>query len=128
LRRRKCTSIAINEITRNNRCLTTGWTIGVRPRQGQRIFLLAPASRPALRPTQPPVEWVPGVLSRGVKRGRGVMLTTHPHLVPRLSMSRSYTSFPPMCLHGMWRDRFPFFSSNNRPLINTDIKIGNSML
>jgi hypothetical protein len=24
-----------------------------------------------------------GVLSPGVKRGRGVMLTTHPHLVPR---------------------------------------------
>jgi hypothetical protein len=27
--------------------------------------------------------WVPGVLSPGVKRGRGVMLTTHPYLVPR---------------------------------------------
>jgi hypothetical protein len=26
---------------------------------------------------------VPGVLSLEVKRGRGVMLTTHPHLVPR---------------------------------------------
>jgi hypothetical protein len=25
----------------------------------------------------------PGVLSPGVKRGRGMMLTTHPHLVPR---------------------------------------------
>jgi hypothetical protein len=37
----------------------------------------------------------------GVKRGRGVMLTTHPHLVPRLSMSRSYTSFPPRRLHGV---------------------------
>jgi hypothetical protein len=36
-----------------------------------------------------------GVLSQGVKRGRGVMLTTHPHLVLRLSMSRSYTSSPP---------------------------------
>jgi hypothetical protein len=63
---------------------TTGWTIGwsrLDPRQGQRIFLLAPASRPALRPTQPPIQWVPGVLSPGVKRGRGVTLTTHPHLV-----------------------------------------------
>jgi hypothetical protein len=46
-------------------------------------------------PTQPPVQWVPGVLSLGVKRGRGVMLTTHPHLVPRLRMSRSYISSPP---------------------------------
>jgi hypothetical protein len=36
---------------------------GFDPRQRQRIFLLAPASRPALVPTQPPVQWVPGVLS-----------------------------------------------------------------
>jgi hypothetical protein len=27
---------------------------------------LAPASRPALGPTQPPIQWVPGVLSPGV--------------------------------------------------------------
>jgi hypothetical protein len=52
-------------------------------------------SRPALGPTQPPVQWVPGVLSPGVKRGRGVMLTTHLHLVPRSWMSRSYTPLPP---------------------------------
>jgi hypothetical protein len=64
-------------------------------------FAPAPASRPALGPTQPPIQWVPRVLSPGVKRGRSVMLTTHPHLVPRLSMSRSYTSSPPMCLHGV---------------------------
>jgi hypothetical protein len=67
--------------------------IGVRSRQ--RIFPLTSVSKPALGPTQPPVQWVPGVLSRGVKRGRGVMLTTHPHLVPRSWMSRSYTSSPP---------------------------------
>ena len=39
-------------------------------------------SRPALRPTQPPVQWVPG-LSRGVRCCRGVTLTLHPLLVPR---------------------------------------------
>jgi len=35
-------------------------------------------SRPALGPTQPPVQWVPRVLSPGIKRGRGVTLTTRP--------------------------------------------------
>jgi hypothetical protein len=66
-----------------------------------RIFPLAPASRPALGPTQPSLQWVPGVLSPGVKCGRGVLLTTHPHLVPRLRMSRSCTSSPPMRFHGV---------------------------
>jgi hypothetical protein len=31
----------------------------------------------------------------GVTRGRGVTLTTHPHLVPRSIMSRSYACSPP---------------------------------
>jgi hypothetical protein len=42
---------------------------GFDPRQGQKIFPLASVSRPALGLTQPPVQWVPGVLSPGVKRG-----------------------------------------------------------
>jgi len=33
-------------------------------------------SRPALGRTQPPVQWVPG-LSRGVKCGQDMLLTTH---------------------------------------------------
>jgi len=39
-------------------------------------------SRPTLRPTQPPVKWVPS-LSPGVKCDRGVLLTTHPLLMPQ---------------------------------------------
>ena len=35
-------------------------------------------SRPALGSTQRPVQWVPGV-----KCGQGVLLTTHPLLVPQ---------------------------------------------
>jgi hypothetical protein len=42
-----------------------------------------------------PVQWVPGVLSPGLKRGRGAKLTTHPNIVPRSKMSRSYSSSPP---------------------------------
>jgi hypothetical protein len=96
---------------------TTGWTTGrsgFDPRQMQRIFPLASVSRPALGPTQPPVQWVPGVLSPGLKRGRGVMLTTHPHLVPRSWMSRSYTSSPPKRLHGVQRDCFTFYKMTSR--------------
>jgi hypothetical protein len=37
----------------------------------------------------------------GVKRGQGVTTTTHPLLVPRLRMSRSYISFPPKRHHGV---------------------------
>jgi len=40
-----------------------------------------------------------------------VMLTTHPHLVPRSWMSRSYTSSPPKRLHGVYRDCFTLFYS-----------------
>jgi hypothetical protein len=39
-------------------------------------------SRPALRPIQPPIQWVPD-LSWG-QSGWGLALTTHPHLAPRL--------------------------------------------
>jgi hypothetical protein len=97
--------------------------LGFDPWQGQGIFLLAPASRPALRPTQPPIQWVLEVLSPGVKRGRGVTLTNHPHLVPRLSMSRSYTSSHPMCLHGMQQDSFTFFYFTTNAQMKTSIPV-----
>jgi hypothetical protein len=44
-------------------------------------FPLNSLSRPAVGPTQPPVQGVPEALSPEVKRGWGVTLTTHPHLV-----------------------------------------------
>jgi hypothetical protein len=48
-----------------------GWTIGVLgfdSRRGMGIFLFTIASRTDLGPTQPPIQWIPGVLSLGVKR------------------------------------------------------------
>jgi hypothetical protein len=47
-------------------------------------FFHQPLSRPALRPIQLPYQMGTG--------GWGVMLTTHPYLVPRSRMSRSYIS------------------------------------
>jgi hypothetical protein len=57
-------------------------------------------SRPALGPTQPPVQWVPG-LSRGVERGRGVTLTPQPLLVSRSEKRVDYTSPFPKGLRGL---------------------------
>jgi hypothetical protein len=52
-----------------------------------------------------------GSLSPEQKRGRGVTLTTHPHLVPRSRMSRSCTSSPPKRLRGVWWGSFTFLNS-----------------
>jgi hypothetical protein len=53
----------------------TSWTTGILgfdSRLCLGIFLFTTASRTALGPTQPPIQWVPGALSLGVKRpGRG---------------------------------------------------------
>jgi hypothetical protein len=54
-------------------------------------------SRTALGPTQPPIQWVPGALSLGVKRP-GREADHSPHLVPRLKNEWSYTSTPPIRL------------------------------
>jgi hypothetical protein len=76
----------VSRVAQSVWCLATGWTTGrskLDPRQRQMIFPVTSVYRPALGSTQPPVQWVPGVLSPGVKRGRDVTLNTHPPLVPR---------------------------------------------
>jgi hypothetical protein len=55
----------------------------VRFPAGANFFLFSTASKPALRPTQHPIQWTFGALSPGGKSGKGVKLTTHLHLVPR---------------------------------------------
>jgi len=55
-------------------------------------------SRPAMGPSQPPVQWVPG-LSLGVKSGRGVTLTPHLLLVPWSRKSRAIPLLP-LCAVG----------------------------
>jgi hypothetical protein len=88
-------------VAQSVQCLAMGWTVGrsrFDPQQGQRIFPLASESRPALGSTRPPVQWVPVVLSPGLKRGQGVTLITHPHLVPRSRMSNSIPPLHPSAL------------------------------
>jgi hypothetical protein len=41
--------------------------LGFVSRQWQKIFLFATASKMALEPTQPPIQWVPEALSLGIK-------------------------------------------------------------
>jgi hypothetical protein len=72
------------------------WATGVRSRADARRFsALTFVSRPALTPTQPPIQWIPGVLSPWVERGQAVTLTTHPHLVPASRMRNCVSS--PLC-------------------------------
>jgi len=68
----------------------------VQSRQGLGFFLTT-ASRPPLRSTQPPILWVPGGFSLGVKRpGRE---SDHSHRVPRSILRAATPSFPntPSC-------------------------------
>jgi hypothetical protein len=56
-------------------------------------------SRPALGPTQPPIQWVPGVLSMGVKRpGRGA-----DHSPPSSAEVRMNGAIPPLPNTSSWR-------------------------
>jgi hypothetical protein len=55
--------------------------------------------------TQPPIQWVPRVLSLGVKHAWDVTLTTHPHLVPRSRMKELYF-LSPLASAWLYRDSF----------------------
>ena len=56
-------------------------------------------ARPALGPTQPYVQWVPG-LCRVKRPGRGV--DDPPYLPSRLQKGQSYTCTPPLGLRGLF--------------------------
>jgi hypothetical protein len=81
--------------------VTTDWMTSVQSLAEAKDFSLAPLSRPDLRPTQPPIQWV-----LGVRRIWGVTLTTHLHLVLRSRMSRYSIPSSPWCLHGIARQLY----------------------
>jgi hypothetical protein len=62
-------------------------------RQGLGIFLFTTASRMALGPTQPPIQWTPGALSLRVKRPRRDP-DHSPSAAAEVRNVRSYTSTP----------------------------------
>jgi hypothetical protein len=73
---------------------------GFESRQGLGIFLFTTASRPALGPTQPPIQWVPEALSLGVKRS-GREADHSPSSGAEVKNAWSYTSTSPIRLHGV---------------------------
>jgi hypothetical protein len=71
--------------------LTTDWTNGVRSPSDENVFStsLCVQTSSEAHPASCPMSTAAPL--PGVKRGRGVTLTTNPHLVPRSWMSRTYT-------------------------------------
>jgi hypothetical protein len=71
---------------------------GFESRERLGILLFTIASRPALEPTHPPIQWAPGSLSLEVKRP----LREAHHSPPssaEVKNAWSYTSTPPIRLH-----------------------------
>jgi hypothetical protein len=67
--------------------------------QRQEIFLFSTTSIPALGPTQPPIQWVPGALSPGVKRqGREA-----DHSPPSSAKTKNGGDIPPLLQASSWR-------------------------
>jgi hypothetical protein len=73
---------------------------GFESRQELGIFLFATASRPALDPTQTPIQWVAGDLSLGVKRP-GSEADHSPPFGSEVKNTWSYTPAPTIRLHGV---------------------------
>jgi hypothetical protein len=69
------------------RILYIRWVRRLQPQFGSRhvrgIFVSSTASKPVPGPTQPPIQWATAAVSKRIS-GRGVKLTIHVHLVPKL--------------------------------------------
>jgi hypothetical protein len=73
---------------------------GFESQQGLEIFLFTTMSRPALGPTQPPIQWVPGALSLGVKQ-LGCEVDHTPLSSAEVKEWIELYLHSPICVHGM---------------------------
>jgi hypothetical protein len=71
---------------------------GSIPGRGEKIFLFTTASRAALGHTKPPMQWVPGALSLGVKRP-GREADHSPPSSAEVKNAWNYTFTPQIRLH-----------------------------
>jgi hypothetical protein len=103
-----------DEINTCNTHWAMGWTIGVLgfdSRRGLGIFFFTTASRTALEPTQPPIQWEPGAFP-GIKRP-GREADHSPPSNAEVKNAWSYTSTP-QYVFMTWclvkhRDNFTFY-------------------
>ena len=80
--------------------------LGVRIPIGVRNFSLSKTSRPALGPTQPSIQGVPGFFS-GVK-WTGLEVSHSSPSIVEVKIEWSYTSSPPICVRGVDMTDFSF--------------------
>jgi hypothetical protein len=73
---------------------------GSSPGRGWEFFFFTTASRTALGPTQPPIQWVPGALPLRVKRS-GHEADVSPPSSAEVKNAWGYTSTPPIRLPGV---------------------------
>jgi hypothetical protein len=73
---------------------------GFECRERLGIFLFTTASRPALRPTQPPIQWAPGALFLEVKRLELEADYSFPSSI-EVKNAWSYTSTSPVRLYAV---------------------------
>jgi hypothetical protein len=107
----KLAGFRLSRVAQSVQCLTTGWTTGrtrIDLRQRRKDFSSSLCVQTSSDAHPSPIQWIPGVLSPGVKRSWHVTLTAHPHLVPTSRMNRRYTSSTPKIHHGVYWDSFRF--------------------
>jgi hypothetical protein len=74
--------------------------MGLDFRQGQDIFRFSVASRPALGPIQPPLQWLQAGLSPGIKRQKREADHSHPSGVE----VKNDRTIPSLSKTSSWRD------------------------